>query len=159
MSLSITTGLPRHGRSTIMRALAARIGCFALCLFAQCAWAQQKPQAQSGELDVTMQIIVDPDAKLPDEIVRKIPLPPREAGEQKSPGAGKKDSPPAADSAAKGQERAREARELGREMSENAREKAREAAEQREQARRADEHKPQPPPPVDRPSPPTPPGH
>src|SRR4051812_359624 len=36
----------------------------------------QAPTADDGDdLDVTMHVIVDPNAKVPDEIVRKIPLP------------------------------------------------------------------------------------
>jgi hypothetical protein len=90
--------------------------------------AEDKPPVRRDDLDVTMQIIVDPDAKLPDEVVRRIALPPR------------KEPAPSSQSSAdanKGQERAQEARGQGREVSEAAREKSNEAAEQREQARRS----------------------
>lgn len=113
--------------------------------------AEDKPAARRDDLDVTMQIIVDPDAKLPDEVVRRIALPPR------------KESVPSSQSSAesnKGQERAQEARGQGREISEAAREKNNEAAEQREQARRsmAEEARRDKPPkdPPDRPDPPRP---
>jgi hypothetical protein len=105
-----------------------------LSVFAQCAWAQQKPEPKSDELDVTMQVIVDPDAKLPDEVVRKIPLPARKT-ESAAPAAAKQ--PTSSDAAAKEKERAQEARESGREASERAKERAKEAAEQRERARQA----------------------
>lgn len=108
----------------------------ALCLLADCALAQEKPQARPDDLDVTMQIIVDPDAKLPDEVVRRIPLPARKPGDPPDPSAGDK-SAKKADAAADGKERASEAKELGKAMGESAKERAREAAEQREQARRA----------------------
>jgi hypothetical protein len=110
----------------------------AICLLPPGAWAQQqKPAAPSGDLDVTMQIIVDPDAKLPDEVVRKIPLPTRKAPEQPATGPASTKQTPAADAAAKGQERAQETRELGREASERAKERGKEAVEQREQAGRS----------------------
>jgi hypothetical protein len=37
--------------------------------------AQATDADKGDDLDVTMRVIVDPDAKVPDEIVRKIPLP------------------------------------------------------------------------------------
>ena len=39
------------------------------------AFAQAPPARDRDELDVTMRVIVDPNAKVPDEIVRKIQLP------------------------------------------------------------------------------------
>jgi hypothetical protein len=120
-----------------------------LCLAAESAMAQDKPAPKPDDLDVTMQIITDPDAKLPDEVVRHIALPPRKPAA--APATPAKNATDAAD---KGQERAREAKELGREAAERARERAKEAAEQREQANRsiADERRrnpdpPKPPPP------------
>ena len=60
------------------------------------AWAAeyaQQQQQQAGpkrdDLDVTMQIIVDPDAKLPDEVVRRIPLPERKPADHPRPPAGR----------------------------------------------------------------------
>lgn len=112
-----------------------------LCLIAApCAVAQQILEPKHDGLDVTMRVIVDPAATVPDEVVRHIPLPAREPdGQSAKP-----------DAATKGQERAREAQELGREMSERAREMAEQAAEQREQARRsiADERRRSPVPPL-----------
>lgn len=77
------------------------------------------------DLDVTMQIIVDPDAKLPDEVVRRIPLPAR-----------KPDALPAAakEPAGKGEQPDRGRSEAAREL---ARERSQQASEQREQARRS----------------------
>jgi hypothetical protein len=129
--------LPRTAVAVMMRARMGIATFAALCLWTQCGFAQQDPAAKRDDLDVTMQIIVDPDAKLPDEVVRRIPLP---APKPQDPAAGKqtaagKDQPAAADN---GQERAREAQELGRDIAEGAKQKAKEAAEQREEARRSD---------------------
>lgn len=134
------------GRAGIMRCRVKPTLLVLLCLAAESALAQDKPAPKPDDLDVTMQIITDPDAKLPDEVVRHIPLPPRKP--PASPASN------ATDAADKGQERAREAKELGREAAERAKERAREAAEQREQAsrsmaeeRRRNPDPPKPPPP------------
>jgi hypothetical protein len=105
----------------------------ALFVIAECAFAQSNSNAKRDDLDVTMQIIVDPDAKLPDEVVRRIALPPRKAAEPAQSNR-EADKP---DDAAQGQERAQEAQQLGREAADNARERNQEAADLREQARRA----------------------
>jgi hypothetical protein len=143
--------LPRPRRTGIMgvQVKYARVkyatplvpGLLSLCLLMNCAHAQQqeqRPGPKPDDLDVTMQIIVDPDAKLPDEVVRRIPLPERKPADQSAPqpnvGAGDKSTK---DSASENKERAREAKELGREVGQSAKEKARDAAEQREQARRS----------------------
>jgi hypothetical protein len=154
--------LPRRPAAVIMRARIAVATFATLCVWTQCAFAQEQPAEKRDDLDVTMQIIVDPDAKLPDAVVRRIPLPapkpqdPAAAGNQ--PAAGK-DSPAAEN---KGQESAREAQELGRGMAEQAKQKSKEAAEQREQATRstAEERRRNPPgPPAEPPGrPPRPPG-
>lgn len=104
----------------------------ALCAGVEYAHAQQTSQtAKSEDLDVTMQIIVDSDAKLPDEVIRRIPLPARKPAERP---AAQANTPEAA---AQGLDRAREARETGREMAEHGKERAQDAVEQREQARRS----------------------
>lgn len=131
----------------------------ALSLAMNCAHAQQadRPGSKRDDLDVTMQIIVDPDAKLPDEVVRRIPLPERKPADQSASqsnlGAGDKSTK---DTAAESKERAREAKELGRELGQSAKEKAQEAAEQREQARRsaAEERRRERPDPPGNPNPP-----
>lgn len=146
--------LRRSRRAVIINARVVSAMLVLLGLIASCAVAQEKTEPKRDELDVTMQIIVDPDAKLPDEVVRRIPLPARKPAQQSvSDGDGQHAKP---DAAAKGQERAREAQELGREMAERARERAQEAAEQREQARRsiADERRRNPGPPTEPPGPP-----
>jgi len=142
--------LPRPRRAGIMavRVTYARVkykwalalGLMSLNLLMNCAHAQQaaQPEPKRDDLDVTMQIIVDPDAKLPDEVVRRIPLPDRKSADpsatQSKSGADDKSTK---DTAAENKDRAREAKELGREMGQSAKDKAKEAAEQREQARRA----------------------
>lgn len=126
-------------KAVIMHARATPAAIMLLCLIAQSAMAQDKPAPKPDDLDVTMQIITDPDAKLPDEVVRQIPLPAR-----KPPAAS---ATKAADTATdKGQE-GRDAREMARDARERSKEMARDAAEQREQASRsrADERRRNPP--------------
>lgn len=126
-------GLPCPRRATIIRFGVKYVTFMALSVLAHGALAQQPPAAagsKNDDLDVTMQIIVDPDAKVPDEVVRRIPLPERKPtpsansnAESKSKGNDKQD-----------QSAAREAKELGREASQADKDQAK---EQREQARRA----------------------
>jgi hypothetical protein len=151
MKHSGLSGLRASQRPAIMSAIATTF-CALLLLISPAAGAQEKAKPQNDELDVTMQIIVDPDAKLPDEIVRRIPLPVRKPAPQASTAAG--GERPLPDAADKGQERAREAEDLGEDMAERARETAREAAEQRERARRsiAEERRRNPSPPADPPA-------
>jgi hypothetical protein len=123
---------------TVMRAS------FAAMLLAACAPLAigQEAVTPKEELDVTMQIIADPDAKIPDEIVRHIPVPSRKTAER----AAASDAP-AAEAAAKAQERAKKARELAAEMSQRSNEQTQQAAERREQSRRsaAEERRKNPP--------------
>lgn len=139
---------------------------FLLSLIVQSAAADDKPTEKPGDLDVTMQIIVDADGKLPDAIVRRIPLPSaaRKTGERPTPAA--RDE---AESSSKGESRRpvdpgeaqEQGREFGEEVAERAREMAEEAAEQHEEAGRsiAEEARRNRGPPVDPPDPPpVPPG-
>jgi hypothetical protein len=159
MTTIINTGLSESQRTVIMRAAVASVAFLLLCLVSLSVAAQEPQQGKRDDLDVTMQIIVDPDAKLPDEVVRRIPLPTRkpadsppggktggESGKPESAGGGKDQD----------QDHANDAREHGRETSEAAKERAREAAEQREAARRAEaeERRRERGPPDDRPNPP-----
>jgi hypothetical protein len=160
MTLVAITGLSALRRTVIMRA-GFMLATFALlCLFAESAAAQQPPQEKRDELDVTMQIIVDPDAKLPDEVVRRIPLPARKPDAPTGGAAGnsgKSDGgKPESAGSGKDKDATNEAREHGKEASQAAKERNREAAEQREAARRAEaeERRRQPGPPDDRPNPP-----
>ena len=138
-------------------ALAASL--LSMSLLMNCAHAQQtqQPAPKRDDLDVTMQIIVDPDAKLPDEVVRRIPLPERKPADQSAPQSNLEPGDKSTkDTAAESKERAREAKELGRELGQSAKEKAQEAAEQREQARRsaAEERRRERPDPPGNPNPP-----
>jgi hypothetical protein len=133
-------------------------GLLSMSLLMNCAQAQQQPPGpKRDDLDVTMQIIVDPDAKLPDEVVRRIPLPERKAADpsatQSNLGKGDKSDK---DTPAENKERALEAKELGRELGQSAKEKAQDAKEQREQAQRsaAEERRRNPPDPPGNPNPP-----
>jgi hypothetical protein len=155
MKLWTLNDLPRPPRAAIMRMIATWAASVVLLLGAAAAGAQNKSPSTGDELDVTMQIIVDPDAKLPDEVVRRIPLPARKPADQPTaPDSSTQQTAP--DTKAKGQERGREAQEMGREMSESAKERAQNANDQREQARRAvaDEKKRNRGPPTDPPNPP-----
>jgi hypothetical protein len=149
-----TACLPWIDRAVIMRMRLSMLAVLALA--AQSVVAQEnKPEPAREELDVTMQIITDPDAKQPDDIVRRIQLPPRKSAEERAskPSEGESSEEPSD----KGQERAREAQELGKEMSDRANEQAQEAAEQREKARRSENNERRPPgPPADPPRPPRP---
>jgi len=144
--------LPHSRRTTIIAPRVKHATYLALCLLAHGALAQQqseskpKPAQGQDDLDVTMQIIVDPDAKLPDEVVRRIPLPERKPVDSSKPDADQQ-AVKEADKAARAEARqsAREARDVAKQ----------EAAEQREQARRAraeERERNQPP------KPPNPPG-
>src|SRR5688500_2514515 len=129
MTIIVNNGLSAPQRTVIMRAAVASVAFLLLCLFATSAAAQEQPQGKRDDLDVTMQIIVDPDAKLPDEVVRRIPLPTRKPAD--SPPSGESGKPESAGGAKdKDRDRGNEAREQGRETAEAAKERAREAAEQ-----------------------------
>jgi hypothetical protein len=146
--------LPPSNRTAIISAQVKSAAFVALYLLMGSAFAQQQAEGKRDDLDVTMQIIVDPDAKLPDEVVRRIPLPTRKPSDPSERKADNKAAKP--DAAAEGKERASEAKELGREMADSAKQRAKEAAEQREQARRsaAEDHRRNPGPPNDPPGPP-----
>jgi hypothetical protein len=109
------------------------VGCYSLSAVAQNT-SEKGNTGKRDDLDVTMQIIVDPNAKLPDEVVRRIPLPTARSPAT-TPGAPAKGPEAKPDAAAKGSERAQEARELGKDAADSARERAREAQQQREEAR------------------------
>ena len=95
--------LPCLQDKVIMRVRAGML--LALLLPANLALAQEEAQQPAREeLDVTMQIIADPNAKQPDEVVRRIPLPARK------PTTSAREQRATPEAAAKGQERASEAR-------------------------------------------------
>lgn len=89
-----------------------------LALIVPAVFAQSPPARNRDDLDVTMHVIVDPDAKVPDEIVRRIPLPkPAQpaTGVTSQPGKSR-----ASDSHDKG-------REFGEQVSEDAKQRSEEA--------------------------------
>jgi hypothetical protein len=142
---------PTLRRIDVPANMAAGIRIIALVLVGCCslpAVAQQK-SAPKDDLDVTMQIIVDPNAKLPEEVVRRIPLPASrtaasnanasKSSDTKTETGKVRDDDKKNDGGSKGVERAQESRELGREAADNARERAREAQQQREEARNAND--------------------
>jgi len=119
-----------------------------LALITPAVFAQSPPASNRDDLDVTMHVIVDPDAKVPDEIVRRIPLPKPALPAAGAPStttteSGKaKDKKPAPPPAAGSQ-----GREFGQQVSEDARQRAEEAK---------NNQKPKPPKPPGKP--PSPPG-
>lgn len=138
--------------------LVAKRAAFAVAcgLVANLALAQEPAVEPREDLDVTMRVIVDPNARLPDEIVRRIPLPRAERPPGPPAGAGKSEDKDAGD-APPGRDVAAEAREQGREFGKDVAERAREMAE--EARRNAGPPDGVPGPPVTPPGPPeTPPG-
>ena len=133
----------------------ATLAMLAFACSARAADAEKPAAPSNDDLDVTMQVIADPNAKLPDEVIRRIPLPPRKANAP----APTKQRDQANEPASRTEAGNREAQEVGREISERAKERTQEAADQREQARRAvaDERRRRPSPPRDPPDPPRPP--
>ena len=138
MKYLVCTSLLQSAWMARMRALLAGMS---LAVYASLAIGQETVTSKE-ELDVTMQIIADPNAKIPDEIVRHIPVPTRKTSERAA-----SNGAPTAESSVKAQERAKKARALAAEMSERSNEQAQEAAAQREQSRRsaADAHRQNPP--------------
>lgn len=142
MRLAHSNRLPVGDQPTIMGARRGAVLFAALCCANGSVAAQEQAAPTRDDLDVTMQIIVDPDAKLPDDVVRKIPLPVRSSARSAAQGTAK-----SGDTAGKDQTRTEAARDLERGVSERAKERAQDAAQQREQAGRtiAEEHRQNPP--------------
>lgn len=134
----VRTCLLQSAWMTVMRAALAGT---LLAIYAPLAVGQETVTPKE-DLDVTMQIIADPNAKIPDEIVRHIPVPSRKTAERSAAS-----DAPASETADKAQERAKKARELAAEMAERSNEQAQQAAERREQSRRsaAEAHRQNPP--------------
>jgi hypothetical protein len=151
--MSALTYLPHARSAAIIAVVAACALAFASNAYAAEAGAKDAPQP-NDDLDVTMQVIADPNAKLPDDVIRRIPLPPR-----KPDAAAPAQRDKAEDASSRSDERSREAREVGVEISERAQERSQNATQQREQARRAvaDERRRNPDPPRSPPDPPRPP--
>ena len=117
-----------------------------LALITPAVFAQSPPARNRDDLDVTMHVIVDPDAKVPDEIVRRIPLPkpaqPATGGASTTKPKSDKPSEPGADASGQG-------REFGQQVSEDAKQRSEEARNNK---------KPKPPPGQPPGRPPSPPG-
>ena len=139
-------GIMRHARRLILVSW--------LTLFVPAVFAQSPPAQDRDDLDVTMHVIVDPDAKVPDEIVRRIPLPkpvppvkPGKPPAQDQPSPAQGESPPAQDPPPPAGANGR-GREFGQQVSDDAKQRSEEARNNK---------KPKPP---DKPpgKPPSPPG-
>ena len=104
-------------------------------------FAQTPPERSDEDLDVTMRIIVDPDAKVPDEIVRRIPLPkPQQSAATATEKSNKQNEPDKP--AEKGKERLRRLTAQGREFGQQTAEQAKQRADE---ARRNNDKPPKPP--------------
>jgi hypothetical protein len=124
-----------------------------LALVIPAVFAQSPPARNRDDLDVTMHVIVDPDAKVPDEIVRRIPLPKPAQPATGAPSTTTTDSGKPTEPGAKGPKPAPAAggpgREFGQQVSEEARQRSEDARNNK---------KPKPPPPKPPGKPPSPPG-
>jgi hypothetical protein len=131
----------------------AGLGIICTALLSPVVSAQTPPASNRDDLDVTMRVIVDPDAKVPDEIVHRIPLPkPGQPASGTAPASGKKDDPgKPKDAGAKGQGQGSSARESGREFGQQTAEEARQRSEENRRNSKPDK------PPGKPPAPPEPP--
>lgn len=121
------------------------------------AFAQAPTADDEDDLDVTMRVIVDPDAKVPDEIVRRIPLPKPQQPAGTAPPSDKqnekpdkKDEPnkPGEKDKGRSSEPPGQGREFGQQTAEQAKQRA-------DEARRNNDKPPKPPgPPNNPPGPP-----
>jgi len=105
-------------------------GIIVLALIVPAVFAQSPPARNRDDLDVTMHVIVDPDAKVPDEIVRRIPLPKPAQPATGASSTNTNQSGKPSEPGAKGQERANEAREKGREFGKEVSEEAKQRSEE-----------------------------
>lgn len=118
-----------------------------LALIVPAVFAQSPPARNRDDLDVTLHVIVDPDAKVPDEIVRRIPLP-----KPAQPAAGATNpatTGPNTTEPGKPKGPSDQGRDFGKQVSEDAKQRA-------EEVRNNDKKKPPPANPPGRP--PSPPG-
>jgi len=130
----------------IMRRARRRILVFVSTMLVVSVGFAQTPARDDNDLDVTMRIIVDPDAKVPDEIVRRIPLPKPQPSTDTAPKPDKPNEP-----GEKGKQRASEAQGQGREFGQQTAEQAKQRADE---ARRNNDKPPKPPNPPGPPNPP-----
>ena len=108
------------------------------------AFAQAPTAGDDDDLDVTMRVIVDPNAKVPDEIMRKIPLPkpvqpaapgkpdekPKDTGKPADPGKPPdtaKPTPPGQTAAPAAPDIREQGRAFGQQVSDEAKERSEEA--------------------------------
>jgi len=108
-----------------------------LALFVPVAFAQTPPARDRDDLDVTMRVIVDPNAKVPDEIVRKIQLPkpatPATSSDKQNDNAAPKDGGKPSDPGSQGKGHAPDARGQGREFGQQVSEDAKQRSEEARQ--------------------------
>jgi len=114
----------------------SRVGIMlSLALMASAVSAQTPPTQPRDDLDVTMRVIVDPNAKVPDEIVHRIPLPkPAQpasgtAPQSENPDKSDKSDKSSTEPGAKGKDHAPDARQQGREFGQQTAEEARQHGE------------------------------
>jgi len=128
----------------------AGLGIICGALLASVASAQTPPAGNRDDLDVTMRVIVDPDAKVPDEIVHRIPLPkPALPAGGPAPGSDKSDKTDKggkpSDPGAKGVGGNSAARDSGREFGQQTAEQARQRSEETRRNNKPPDKPPGPP--------------
>jgi len=121
-----------------------------LALMASVVSAQTPPAPARDDLDVTMRVIVDPNAKVPDEIVHRISLPkPAQPASGTSPQSDKSDKP--SEPGAKGKDHApdtqQQGREFGQQTAEEARQHGEDARKNKDKEKKPDPRGPPNPPP------------
>ena len=124
-----------------------------LALIIPAVFAQAPPARDRDDLDVTMHVIVDPDAKVPDEIVRRIPLPKPAQPATSAPDQSGKPS----ESGGQGQQHGNQAHDKGREFGEQVSDDAKQRSEEARHNKGPPPDKPGKPP--GHPDHPKPPGH
>jgi hypothetical protein len=135
-----------NGKGIMRRARLAYLAP-ALLLVVAPVFAQAPTSDEGDDLDVTMHVIVDPNAKVPDQIVRKIPLPkpvqpvapgkpdekpkdpgkPADAAKPTPPDTGKPTDTPGKPAAQAAPDIREQGRAFGQQVSEEAKERSEEA--------------------------------
>ena len=124
-----------------------------IALLASAASAQTPPAGKDDDLDVTMRVIVDPEATAPGEIVNRIPLPkPAQPAGGSAPVPGKADKNDKADKPGKPKEPAPKGpapgpstRDTGREFGQQTAEQARQRSEEARRNNKPDKPPGKPP--------------
>lgn len=132
-----------NGKSIMRRARHRFLVIVSTTFIVPVVFAQAPPVRGDGDLDVTMRVIVDPNAKVPDEIVRRIPLPKPQPATSGTPPQSDKPAEPGTKDNGNAAKPGETGREFGQETAEQARQRAEEA---RRNKKEKPPHKPPGPP-------------